>query len=453
MDRVEPTRGVADSAVASRLVRLSLAPPTDRSACQFVHRVVTRFAETDAMGVIHHGAYAAYLEEARAAFIDAAGHPYREVQDEGVNFTVLELYLSYLRPVRFGEMVDVGMTVGALTRTSFQVGYVLDVDGETRATAASVHAAVDPGGASPSPSSVDAGRRRLRTSDLRGSVLVSYGLPTHRVDRAEEFLAPGAVGELAAAAEAAGFSAVYTTDHPFPGDAWLAHGGHHSLDPLVVLSMAAASTRTIRLHTNLLIIAYRNPFLVAKGVASLDVLSGGRVILGIGVGYLEAEFEAVGASFDDRNDRTDQAIAAMRLAWSGESVTFDGSGFRAVGEHHAAHPGATPAPAALDRREQSPGDPPGGRARRRVVPVPAPRPRGPSNSHRADGGPRCAGGRARVRRRVRTLDREDPTAHRGLHPRGTHHGGVGAHRPKCRPRFDRGAREAGCRVGERRAPR
>ena len=69
---------------------------------------------------------------------------------------------------------------------------------------------------------------------------VSYGLPTHRVDRGEEFLAPGAVGELAAAAEAAGFSAVYTTDHPFPGDAWLAHGGHHSLDPLVVLSMAAA---------------------------------------------------------------------------------------------------------------------------------------------------------------------------------------------------------------------
>jgi acyl-CoA thioester hydrolase len=127
-------------------VRLSLDPPTDRSACQFVHRVVTRFAETDATGVIHHGAYVAYLEEARAAFIDAAGHPYREVQDEGVNFTVLELYLSYRRPVRFGEMVDVGMTVGALTRASFQVGYILDVDAETRATGASVHAAIDPGG-------------------------------------------------------------------------------------------------------------------------------------------------------------------------------------------------------------------------------------------------------------------------------------------------------------------
>jgi probable F420-dependent oxidoreductase len=162
-------------------------------------------------------------------------------------------------------------------------------------------------------------------------VLVSYGLPTHRVDRAEEFLVPGAVGELAAAAEAAGFAAVYTTDHPFPADAWLAHGGHHSLDPLVVLSIAAAATRTIRVHTNLLIAAYRNPFLVAKGVASLDVLSGGRVILGIGTGYLEAEFEALGASFDDRNDRTDEAIEAMRLAWSGASVSFEGTGFRADG--------------------------------------------------------------------------------------------------------------------------
>ncbi len=160
---------------------------------------------------------------------------------------------------------------------------------------------------------------------------ISYGLPTHRVDQLEEFLAPGAVGELAAAAEAAGFAAVYTTDHPFPGDAWLAHGGHHALDPLVALSFAAATTTRIRLHTNLLVVAYRNPFLAAKGVASLDVLSGGRVVLGIGTGYLEAEFDALGAGFADRNERTDEAIAAMRRAWSGQSVTLEGSGFRATG--------------------------------------------------------------------------------------------------------------------------
>jgi probable F420-dependent oxidoreductase len=173
---------------------------------------------------------------------------------------------------------------------------------------------------------------------------VSYGLPTHRVDCGEEFLAPGAIGQLAAAAEAAGFAAVFTTEHPFPGDEWLAHGGHHALDPLVALSFAAAATATIRLHTNLFIAAYRNPFLAAKGIASLDVLSGGRLILGIGAGYLEAEFEAVGASFADRNDRTDQAIVAMRAAWTGQSQRLDGAGYRAGGNTMLPTPRQQPGP-------------------------------------------------------------------------------------------------------------
>ena len=173
---------------------------------------------------------------------------------------------------------------------------------------------------------------------------VSYGLPTHRVDCGEEFLAPDAIGELAVAAEAAGFGAVYTTEHPFPGDDWLAHGGHHALDPLVALSFAAAATSTIRLHTNLFVAAYRNPFLAAKGVATLDVLSGGRVTLGIGAGYLQEEFEALGVSFADRNDRTDEAIAAMKQAWTGESVTFEGAGFRAGGNTMLPKPRQLPHP-------------------------------------------------------------------------------------------------------------
>ena len=155
---------------------------------------------------------------------------------------------------------------------------------------------------------------------------ISYGLPTHRVDRPDEFLTAGAIAELAAAAEQAGFAAVYTTEHPFPGDQWLAHGGHHAVDPMVALSFAAAATSTIRLHTNLFILAYRNPFVAAKSVSTLDVLSGGRVILGVGAGYLEPEFEALGATFAERNDRTDEAIVAMRAAWTGESVSFEGSG-------------------------------------------------------------------------------------------------------------------------------
>jgi probable F420-dependent oxidoreductase len=175
-------------------------------------------------------------------------------------------------------------------------------------------------------------------------VRVSYGLPTHRVDRSEEFLVPGAIGAMSAAAEAAGFGAVYTTDHPFPGDAWLAHGGHHALDPLVALSFAAASTTSIRLHTNLFIAAYRNPFLSAKGIASLDVLSGGRVIVGIGAGYLEPEFEALGVPFGERNDRTDESIMAMKEAWAGQSMIYQGSGFHAPGNTMLPMPAQRPHP-------------------------------------------------------------------------------------------------------------
>ena len=173
---------------------------------------------------------------------------------------------------------------------------------------------------------------------------VSYGLPTHRVDCGEEFLAPGAIGELAAAAEAAGFAAVYTTDHPFPGDDWLAHGGHHALDPLVALSFAAAATSDVLLHTNLFVLAYRNPFLAAKGIATLDVLSGGRTVIGLGAGYLEPEFDALGANFAERNDRMDEAMTALDAAWSGESVSFTGTGYRAAGNTMLPRPRQRPRP-------------------------------------------------------------------------------------------------------------
>ncbi len=98
------------------------------------------------MGIVHHGVYPTYLEEARVAFLDVAGHPYAEVRRAGVDLAVLELYLAYRRPLHFGETVDVGLTVGAMTRTAFQVGYLLVADGETCATATSVHAAIDPQG-------------------------------------------------------------------------------------------------------------------------------------------------------------------------------------------------------------------------------------------------------------------------------------------------------------------
>jgi probable F420-dependent oxidoreductase len=173
---------------------------------------------------------------------------------------------------------------------------------------------------------------------------VSCGLPTHRVDLGDEFVTAAAIGELSAAAERAGFDAVYVTEHPFPSDEWLATGGHHALDPMVALAAAAAATTAVRLHTNLLIPAYRNPFLPAKAVASLDVVSGGRVILGIGVGYLEDEFDALGAPFDDRNDRTDDAIEAMKAAWTGETVQRQGPGYDVRGNTMLPRPLQRPRP-------------------------------------------------------------------------------------------------------------
>ena len=135
---------------------------------------------------------------------------------------------------------------------------------------------------------------------------------------------------MAVAAEEAGVDAVFVTDHPAPDVTFMAKGGHHALDPFVALTVAAAATTRVRLHTNLVILAYRNPFISAKAVATLDVVSGGRVIVGTGAGYLEPEFRAVGADFEQRNDVTDEAIDVMKAVWGGEPVTFRGRHFEAV---------------------------------------------------------------------------------------------------------------------------
>ena len=127
-------------------MRLTLTPSSDPADYSFAHPIRTRFAETDAMGVIHHGAYVTYLEEARAALLRHRGHPYDEVRADGIDLAVLELYVRYRRALHFDEVVDVHVMLGQLTRTSFQVGYLLTVADETRATAVTVHGAVDAGG-------------------------------------------------------------------------------------------------------------------------------------------------------------------------------------------------------------------------------------------------------------------------------------------------------------------
>jgi probable F420-dependent oxidoreductase len=147
----------------------------------------------------------------------------------------------------------------------------------------------------------------------------------------DEFCEGPFLAELGRRAEAAGFEAVYFTEHPMPGDDWLHSGGHDALDPFVALAYVAASTTTIKLFTNLTVLPYRNPFLLAKSVATLDRASGGRVLLGAGVGYQETEYEALGVPFEERNERFDESLALLRAVWSGESVAYESPRFRAGG--------------------------------------------------------------------------------------------------------------------------
>lgn len=172
----------------------------------------------------------------------------------------------------------------------------------------------------------------------------SVSLPTDRIDRAAEFVTQAAVAEIAAAAEDAGFDACFVTDHPFPPHRWLHGGGHHALDPFVALSFAAAATSSLRVQTHILVLPYRNPFVVAKSALSLDVLSGGRVILGVAAGYLKGEFAALGADFEARQDVSDEAIRAIKLAWAGDDIHFDGRGFSAAGNSMGFRPVQQPHP-------------------------------------------------------------------------------------------------------------
>jgi len=146
-----------------------------------------------------------------------------------------------------------------------------------------------------------------------------------------DMLDPGPVDDVAIAAETAGFDAIAFTEHPAPGARWLGAGGHQTMDPFVTLAFAAAATERIKLLTYLCVLPYRNPFLIAKAAASVDKLSGGRFILGVGTGYLKGEFSALGVDMGLRNELFDEALEAISLHWSGEPFSFSGRSFSAKG--------------------------------------------------------------------------------------------------------------------------
>jgi probable F420-dependent oxidoreductase len=140
----------------------------------------------------------------------------------------------------------------------------------------------------------------------------------------------GDVVTVAKAVEAAGWDGIAFTEHPAPGYRWLAEGGgHQTLDPFVALGAAAAVTERIKLLTYLAVVPYRNPLLLAKAAASVDMISKGRMILGVGTGYLKGEFFALGVDFDERNALFDEALEVLPMHWSGERFSYEGRHFNA----------------------------------------------------------------------------------------------------------------------------
>lgn len=176
---------------------------------------------------------------------------------------------------------------------------------------------------------------------------LSTTLPFDQIQHPDEFISMEAVHECARAVEQAGFTAGTVTDHPVPASRWLDSGGHYAQDPFVMLSMVAAVTTKLKLQTNILVLPYRNPFITARMVSSLDRFTSGRTILGLGAGYLKAEYKALGVDFDNRNDLMDEYIQAMKLAWTGEDFEFEGTGYKAPGNRMLPTPVQTPHPPLL----------------------------------------------------------------------------------------------------------
>ncbi|OBF94463.1 LLM class F420-dependent oxidoreductase [Mycobacterium sp. 852002-51152_SCH6134967] len=160
--------------------------------------------------------------------------------------------------------------------------------------------------------------------------------PMHTHPYNPELVTGRGIATVAAAAEAAGFHGFGFTDHPAPTERWLNAGGHDAVDPFVAMGYAAATTTTLRLIPNIVVLPYRNPFVVAKAGATLDLLSEGRFTLGVGVGYLKREFAALGVDFEERAALFEEALEVIRGIWTTDDFSYEGRHFTASGI--TAHP-------------------------------------------------------------------------------------------------------------------
>ncbi len=168
--------------------------------------------------------------------------------------------------------------------------------------------------------------------------------PMHSHPYNPELVTGSGIATVAAAAERAGFHGFGFTDHPAPSQRWLEAGGHDAVDPFVAMGYAAAHTTTLRLIPNIVVLPYRNPFVVAKAGATLDLLSDGRFTLAVGVGYLKREFAALGVDFDERAALVEEALEVIRAIWTTDDLTYEGRHFSAKGITAHPRPVSTPHP-------------------------------------------------------------------------------------------------------------
>ena len=133
-----------------------------------------------------------------------------------------------------------------------------------------------------------------------------------------------AVRRVAEHAEALGFADVWVSDHLALPQGAKYPPSSYILEPIATLTWAAAATQRVGLGTSVLVLPLRPPVLLAKGLASLDLLSGGRLTLGAAAGWLEAEFDALGVPFRERGARTDETLELLRRCWTEDPVDAEG---------------------------------------------------------------------------------------------------------------------------------
>ncbi|HEX7787806.1 MAG TPA: TIGR03619 family F420-dependent LLM class oxidoreductase [Methylomirabilota bacterium] len=135
---------------------------------------------------------------------------------------------------------------------------------------------------------------------------------------------PETIRQTAVRAEALGYDSVWVSDHVVVPTANVVNFGEAIFDPLITLGVVAGATRRVRLGTTVLIVPYRQAVLTAKMVSSLDALSGGRVVLGVGAGWVAAESAMLGVPFAERGPMTDEHLRAMLELWTSPAPAFAG---------------------------------------------------------------------------------------------------------------------------------